>query len=263
MRWIWSAVVIAMMGGAGFAEEPEAPAPAAPAPEAKRSAAAERAVQKWAAFSAKGAAWRVSWDAKTGLPRMIFGDKTKPYAGNASEAAQAFLEENAELVGMPASAVGQARGAASAEGGKAPGEMAAEPPAVELRKAAEAEILNGTRVTFQQYCRGIPVFNAECSVCVDGAGAVWHVASSVSPEVTADVAAFEGAKGLELWKARPEFDGNAPQVRGEPERVIYPEGPGKPAVKFTCKFGGRPELWRVVLDAVTGDELRKVRLVLD
>jgi len=264
MRWICSVALVLSLGAAGFAQEPDAAAPAAPAPgKADRSAAAERAVQKWAAFSAKGADWRVSWNAKTGLPRMIYGDKTKPYAGSPSEAAQAFLEENAELVGVPAAAVAKAGPAGAAAGGKAPGEMAAQPPAVELRKAAEAEILNGTRVTFQQYCHGIPVFNAECIVCVDGAGAIWHVANSVHPDLSADVAAFEGAKGLGLWMARSEFDGNAPQVRGEPERVIYPAGTGTPALRFTCRFGDGRELWQVVLDAVTGDELRKVRLVLD
>ena len=264
MRWICSAALIVILGAAGFAEEPDPAAPAAPlAAKAGRSPSAERAMQKWADFSARGAGWRVSWSTKTGLPRMIFGGKTKPHAGTPAEAARAFLEENADLVGVPASAVAKAEPAAASAGGKAPGQIAPEPPAVELREAEQAEIINGTRVSFLQYYHGIPVFNAECSICVDGAGAVWHVANSVHPDLSADVAAFDGANGLDLWMGKPEFQGKAPQLRGEPERVIYPEGPGKPALKLTCRFSGRPELWLVLIDAVTGDELRKVRLVLD
>ncbi|HUW35606.1 MAG TPA: hypothetical protein VM223_28680 [Planctomycetota bacterium] len=289
MRWICSAALIVILGAAGFAGEPDPAAPAAPpAAKAGRSPSAERAMQKWADFSARGAGWRVSWSTKTGLPRMIFGGKTKPHAGTPAEAARAFLEENADLVGVPAAAVAKVEPAAAASadpkaepaaaasadpkaepaaasaGGKAPGQIIApEPRAVELREAEQAEILNGTRVSFLQYYRGIPVFNAECSICVDGGGAVWHVANSVHPDLSADVAAFDGANGLDLWMGKPEFEGKAPQLRGEPERVIYPEGPGKPALKLKCRFSGRPELWQVLIDAVTGDELRKVRLVLD
>ena len=250
MRVLWWPYIVAMCGlwcaGANAGEQ--APAGGkAPAEIEQPLPAAENAHRKLAALEAQGATWRVSWSDKTGLPRMIFGDKSKPHAGSADEAARAFIDENADLLGLPAPAAGR---------------KPAEPPALEMRTTGETDMAAGKRVSLQQYCRGIPVFNAVLDVCTDAAGAVWHVTSTVQPQIDVEAPPADQLKGLDEWLKKPDVANEQPVVKGAPELVIYPDGPGKPAWKFLCTFGGKNDHWQILIDAMTGDVLRKTHLVM-
>lgn len=251
--WLCVVAIVGLWCGCAAAGE-QAPA------EVKQ--AAEKARLKLAALEAQGAKWQVHWSDKTGLPRMIYGDKSKPHAGSVEDAARAFIGESADLLGVPAdAAVAQPAPAAksAAEVGQA-GQPAvpAEPVALEFRKTRETGMAVGTRVSFQQYHRGIPVFEAELDVCTDAAGAVWHVTSTIHPKISVEVPPAGQLTGLGEWQ-RKQDDAT---VKGEPELVIFPDGPGKPAWKFQCTFGGTKGLWRMVIDARTGDVLRKTHLML-
>ena len=265
------ALPMCVVYGGETAAAPPAGARGPGAAEAARRARTERARAKWAEFSARqGTKWAVRWDDRTGLPRTISAGKSKPRGGLASagkpeDAARAFLAENAELFGLPQPApAAKAPAAAANESAAATGTVAPPPPdqAMELRKVREIDISEGTSVTFQQYYRGIPIYKATCIVCTDADGAVWHVTSTMRPDIEVDVNTADAPKGVELWLKSPGNAANPPAVKGEPALVIFPDGLGKLAFRVSCTVGNKRDPWQYIIDARTGDVLEKTHLIM-
>lgn len=192
--------------------------------------------RRWADFrQTQGASWSASWDARTGLPRMIHGGRTRAYSGVPLESTRAFVRDHEPLLGLDA---------------------------VEssLRHLETRPVFGGHRVAFRQTHRGIDVFDARLLLLVDARGRVFHVTSSVWPvrEVSLEpvITAQDAIARVEAHLGR-----QAAKTAHAPSLVIFTKGAGALAYLLMVRVGPQSTPWRFIIDAATGDVLDQRRLV--
>ncbi len=191
--------------------------------------------------------WRMTAHKETGLPRMLYGAKSKPYGGKAEVAAQAFIQDNIGLF-IPRDDTKK--------------EAATDMP--ELKLSAVKSAMPGSPVVeFREEYKGIPVYGASVTMLVDAEGRVKHVASTADPRTqvaTTPAKSFEEAHAAFLAALPEPKDKFIPQTN---TLVIYPGQNPRLAYQAFYKVGDQGEPWEYVLDAETGDVLKATRLVLD
>jgi Zn-dependent metalloprotease len=191
-----------------------------------------------------GGAWRVHWNDKTGRVRSMFGDKTRPYPGDAKAAAIRFLEDYESLFFVEEVAKKQ------------------DPPNLAATRARKT--LAGTVVTFQQTVRGLKVVDGFVDILVSEEGCIKNVTSTAanitdidpSPPTLTGNEAFAFLKQT-LEKYQPIT------LLQSPELVIWSKASTVLVYDIRVSQKESWNVWRHYVDANTGDILESQRLVAD
>ena len=172
----------------------------------------------------------------TGTPRAIYRVQSPQYPGTPDAAARTFLTERRDLL--------EVESASSA-----------------LMTRSVETIPGGTHVRFQQIAFGIPVYRGEVVVSLNERNQVTLVISNVRADAgTEGKAAVYDATGA-IRRAREILRSEARTVGRPPhaELVWYREGNGAEHLAFrvTMVLEQPAGDWELLIDAVTGAELRR------
>lgn len=177
--------------------------------------------------------WSVRWSDRTGLPRELRGGRTATAARTPGEAAGQFLTNYGDLFGLATGA-----------------------PRLIRQQSTPA----GTKLTYEQTVAGVPVLDGRIGVIVDAEMNVVHAASSAQvvdrfrvPELSVEEALAIGAASTGL-----------PLVgQSEPAReVVVVSAEPHAGYEFRLLMdAGYSEPWRIVVDGVSGEIVRRQRLV--
>ncbi|MFH1618717.1 MAG: hypothetical protein ABIG11_02330, partial [bacterium] len=170
--------------------------------------------------------WRVRYSPRTALPESVVGGKTARYAGQAGQAAKAFLEENRSLLQI-------------------------EPSQIRLERSVTHRGI--THLQYAQIYNGVPVEFSHVKVHVSDKGEILGVQSRfepsadvpLSPSVSASAAASAAAADL------------GSPVRGKGVLVLFPdEKTGRLRLAWKFRANGSasaPGLWYYYIDAHSGE----------
>ena len=196
----------------------------------------------WQTFSTnEGGNWKIHWSNVTGLPRMLYNSKTKPYLGDAETVARTFLAENKALFSM--------------KNGLS-----------DLELVKNTENRHGLRrVTFQQRFDGVKVEGAKYKIQMDKKGSVLMANGLYYPDI--NVSAIPTiTKVQSITKAKTDLDlVNPVNENVETELVILPmeKGVFELVWKVTV-FAEKPLTdWLLYIDAQTGVIVEKRNRIAD
>ena len=120
---------------------------------------------------------------------------------------------------------------------------------------------NSSHVTMRQVYRGIPVYNREVKVNLDGEGSPTMVLNGFAPHVasaerlnTVPVITTEEAVSLASGAGLEDLKASAPEL------VVYPSSPPRLAWKLTAWPASGAVEWEVLVDAQTGEIIRMLDL---
>lgn len=112
----------------------------------------------------------------------------------------------------------------------------------------------GTRVRFNQYYKGIPVYRSDVAIVLDRHGAVRYVTNGYKADLNVDVTASKMGSDEAISIAQEFLETNQVQ-RAEGQLMIYaPNGPGRLVhqVDMVTHLGA----WDILVDALSGDVFR-------
>ena len=210
------------------------PAPVRLAPSIDRSAI-QSAVQEFQ--SSQSPRWTVSWDAGSGLPRMMTGQTPRSYGATPEVAALAFAGEHRILLGL----IDEKHS---------------------VRLVGSKHMRTQWRVTLQQQFTGVDILDGTIQVVVDEKGRVLHVTNSAWPVSAVDFSGDMSESAVRASIAR-RFGGDDVSYNDGPRRVIYPSGNGRLAYVAYVLVGPKREPWRAIVDARTGNILEAQRLIVE
>ena len=207
-------------------------APPGAAKDAKRFArqpalqvgAPASAVRRFTSFNQRhGGGWKIRFDGRTGVASALVEGSAPAPLGPPAPAAQSFLNENFDLLGI-------------------------DPRTLEVERQNEVD--GHKHVLFRQTYRGLPVEFARVKVHFSGRGDVLGVNSDYQPGLDLSVmpSVPEQAAADVVLRER------GLPVLPDGRLVVYPAAQGaRLAWKFTVR--GKQALWRYYIDAQTGELL--------
>ncbi|OGR50956.1 MAG: hypothetical protein A2049_03620 [Elusimicrobia bacterium GWA2_62_23] len=179
-------------------------------------------------FSLKhGKGWKVRYSPRTALPESITGGRTIRYGGTPEQAAEAFFQDNKELLKVDPRA---------------------------LRLVNKREFMGVTHLQYQQYRDGIPVEFSYARVHVDNTGAVSGYQGKFEPDLPTNLAPAIPAEAAVRTALADLGRGLA---LSRTELVIFPDeetGGRRLAWKVRGRGAG---LWVYYIDASSGQVLLK------
>ncbi|MFC1555162.1 T9SS type A sorting domain-containing protein [candidate division KSB1 bacterium] len=185
--------------------------------------------------------FRVRWDKKKDVPKSILGSKITKYSGTPENIARDFLKDEKVLLGI----------------------KNVDKDLI-LDKTVVTE-KGGTKLTFQQYYKGIPVFNNGYLVSVDNFGAIYHVSGDYFPDIK-----INEKPGISLSQAENIADSDMGSANSEsitdPLLGIYVSERDTENEKLYLAY--KIEIfgddifnsWRYFIDAINGKILEKKSL---
>ena len=200
------------------------------------SAIAQAALQRLNQSSTRG--WRVSWDEFTGLPRSMRGLTKKEYAGDPTQAAQAFAEGYKDLFA----------------GINAP-QVLADYSLEVLRVTPQR---NYTTVAFRWYYKGARVYHSSLGIDILPSGAIANVFNSLRPTSLDDATPELSQTEIESLIRKASYPDSVVSNGRTMELCIYPSAPPRLAYAGFKIIGG--STMEFIVDAHTGEFISVIPL---
>ncbi len=192
--------------------------------------------ESWSNFTKQeGDFWQIEWN-ENSVPRMIFGALSKPRAGAPIEIALAFLKENEELFRIETS---------------------------DLKHKKTFKTDGVSHITFQQYFKGIPVYDAQYKVHITDAGQVDMINGNYYPSIDISVSTRRSDQNV-ISIIQNDLNVNSISKNNkELNLVVYPISD----TTFTLAYNAFVTIenslgnWEYVIDATDFEILEKKNLV--
>lgn len=181
-----------------------------------------------------GNKWRVRWNDKTGTPFTFLGDKITKYSGSPEQIARSFLNEEKLMLGIDVPSRD-----------------------MKLTKTNYSE-KGGTRLTFTQNYKGVPVLGASYLVAVDNSSAIYFVSGDYYPDINIEVSPTLSPSDV-VTIIRGEFGGDSVEITSKPDLTIWISGDESSSISYKLVYKSTVNTlsdeysWEYFIDALNGD----------
>lgn len=185
--------------------------------------------------------WQIRWDENAGVPASLFGYRVTRYRGAPAQAALAFLGAEKAMFGI-------------------------EDAERNLRLARNTSEFGGAQVLYEQVYEGVPVLYSGYLVAFDDTGAIVFISGDYYPDLAVDTyPTLQPEAAVTIMSSDlSEFA----EVTSQPKLVIYVDQ-DKETLGYHLAYDAQIQVeeplqaWEYIIDAHSGEVLRKVSLLAD